>query len=176
LENCAITSESPEGFGFGQAALELSTFFRVKPDDPEGKSIAGALVNVPISLQLPESSGPARIPPPPPAPWQLPPGARISILTNPSLVTAPTARQFAAAYPPAARATSVSGRAVMQCDVSIKGLLRNCVVVEETPAGFGFGQAALGLAPKFRMNPMTIDGKPTDTGHIRIPLEFKVAS
>ncbi|HEY1225593.1 MAG TPA: energy transducer TonB [Brevundimonas sp.] len=50
-------------------------------------------------------------------------------------------------YPPAAFAQGVGGVAVVRCRVTDDGAFKDCVVVEETPAGFGFGEAALRMTP-----------------------------
>jgi hypothetical protein len=53
-----------------------------------------------------------------------------------------------------------------------RGVLRNCVVTQETPPGFGFGEAALKVAPKFVILPidpaLSIDGR-----KIRLPVNFQ---
>jgi protein TonB len=54
------------------------------------------------------------------------------------------------------------------------GSLDHCIVVEETPAGLGFGEAALKLAPEFRMRRATIDGVPEQKPVVRIPIRFRL--
>lgn len=46
LTDCKVVSESPEGLGFGQSALNMSNLYRMKPDG------AGLLVDVPIDFKL----------------------------------------------------------------------------------------------------------------------------
>lgn len=62
----------------------------------------------------------------------------------------PTASEVAAAYPLRAQRADVEDRALLRCQVADNGQLSKCMVVEEAPGGFGFGDAALALAPKFR--------------------------
>lgn len=48
LVNCTVASETPEGFGFGDAALKLSTLFRMK-----SKAKPGSRLTIPIQFQTP---------------------------------------------------------------------------------------------------------------------------
>jgi len=63
-------------------------------------------------------------------------------------------------------------RVTLVCDVQAGGSLSGCVVDRETPAGQGFGQAILALAPKFRVEPLSADGTPTVGGKVRVPVRF----
>jgi TonB family protein len=64
-------------------------------------------------------------------------------LTNPLL----------AFYPAAARAAGVEGEAVIRCKRDEHLALAGCELVSETPAGQGFGAAALAMAAKSPPNP-----------------------
>jgi TonB family protein len=75
-------------------------------------------------------------------------------------------------YPKAAAAAHVEGRAVLRCTVAATGDLIDCTTAAEEPAGQGFGDAALHLAPLFKMRPMTKDGTPVSGGKINIPIRF----
>ena len=48
LANCTVASESPDGFGFGDAALQLSKLFRLKSG-----ARPGARVTIPIQFTTP---------------------------------------------------------------------------------------------------------------------------
>jgi len=84
----------------------------------------------------------------PPQPAAAPPQPAAIAAANPD---APAAD--AVYYPAAARAAGVEGQAVIHCDRNERLALRNCKLVSETPAGQGFGAAALAMAAKSPENP-----------------------
>ncbi len=55
-----------------------------------------------------------------------------------------------AAWPEAARKAGVGGHAAANCAVEADGRLTDCRIVNESPAGQGFGKAAISLAPLYR--------------------------
>ena len=57
LDNCAITSETPVGMGFGDAALAMTKFFRMKPMLLDGKPVSGGKINIPIHFTVPVNPG-----------------------------------------------------------------------------------------------------------------------
>ena len=52
LEDCAVLSEDPVGWDFGDAELKLAPFFRMTAKTPDGKSVAGASVTIPMRFTL----------------------------------------------------------------------------------------------------------------------------
>ena len=107
-----------------------------------------------------------------PAPG-VPPAPRPSVITMPDWVAKPRAEDLTAFYPKAAARMSRSGQATIQCQVNVEGLLVGCAAISEQPAGEGFGDAAVGMAGKFKMRPMTRDGTAVAGGVIRIPIRFE---
>lgn len=101
-----------------------------------------------------EYTGPPVIvpgPPPPPAP---PAPPKPSVITNPSW-----SRQVAPEFPERAQSRGIeSGSAKVNCAVAPNGSLSDCRVVDESPAGAGFGQAVLRAARSGRLAPRTVDG------------------
>ena len=95
------------------------------------------------------------------------------LLTRPHWKRRPKPEDLKRVYPPRAKAERISGRAVIICDVTLEGLLANCQTSQETPEGYGFGEAAIKLAAVIRMTPMKIDGKPSEGGKVTLPIVFK---
>lgn len=116
---------------------------------------------------LVSSAASAQPPPPPPLP-----GARA--VAPSEWLKRPGVDDFLAVFPEQARRQGISGRATLRCEVSARGTMQACIVVEETPAGFGYGAAALRLAPKFIMSPPMQDGRPVPGFLVRIPIVFNV--
>ena len=57
VERCSVISESPEGYGFGQAALKLSPLFKMRPKSQDGIPVEGS-VRIPIVFRIPEAPAP----------------------------------------------------------------------------------------------------------------------
>jgi TonB family protein len=76
-------------------------------------------------------------------------------------------------YPEKAQRAGVEGVAVIACIGTVEGKLKDCTVTSEKPPDFGFGEAALKMAPLFKVRPAVVDGKPTDAP-VSIPLTFKL--
>ena len=92
---------------------------------------------------------------------------------NPDWMKKPTAQDLAGAFPVAAAKKRVDGKATIKCQADVAGFLQKCAVMTEAPAGLGFGQAALQLAPQFRMKPKIRGGKPVPTDDVTIPVNWQ---
>lgn len=98
-------------------------------------------------------------------------------LTNPGLDPSqlPSREDLVRVFPAKASAEKQDGKATMLCRVLRDGSLADCRVVSEAPPGYGFGQAAIALASKFRARPATLDGQPLSGAEIRFALDFNPA-
>jgi len=161
LRNCQLLSESPAGQGFGAAALALAA---QSPDNPK--------VDIPDAAGRPPIEVAVR--------FQLRPQPQIApdltqmghMITEPQLVAGPTRAQIQAAYPARALSDGVDGVAVIDCIASAKGALSGCKIAGERPAGYGFGAAALDLAPDYQLKPRLLDGDPI-SAEVRFPVPFQ---
>ena len=92
-----------------------------------------------------------------------------------SAPAAPTPDPILAYYPAAARAAGVEGQADLRCDRDPHLKLANCALVSESPAGQGFGAAALAIAAQAVGNPaIQLDDpakRPTVTFTMRFTLK-----
>jgi TonB family protein len=75
------------------------------------------------------------------------------------------------AYPVAALRNGVSGWVLLACFVDPEGGMSGCKIEQETPAGLGFGPAALGLVQAFGADPEKV---PPGT-LVRVPIQFMMA-
>ena len=96
------------------------------------------------------------------------------MIEDPHWLSRPTAAEMSRFYPQGAIDRDLDGQAQLICGVVASGRLTDCKVTGETPAGAGFGPAALELAPYFRMTPKTVDGQPVDGGVTRISIAFNL--
>ncbi len=52
VDHCVVVSEDPPGYGFGEAALQMSCLFKMKPKTPDGRAVSGAEVTIPLKFDL----------------------------------------------------------------------------------------------------------------------------
>jgi TonB family protein len=94
-------------------------------------------------------------------------------ITHPDWRSQPSGDDMAKEYPKLAQLMDLAGRAAIRCAVDAEGRLQDCAVVSESPAGFGFGAAAVRLSAYFSMKPERIDGQPVRST-ITIPIKFQL--
>jgi len=88
-------------------------------------------------------------------------------------ISRPGASAFDQYYPRPARNAGMEGRALLDCIVNADGSLR-CLVANELPAGHGFGDAAIHIAPGFRVL-QSDDGASAVGKRIRVSITFRLA-
>jgi hypothetical protein len=106
--------------------------------------LAGALASAPLVLHAAPAATPA--PPPSAAP------AAAAAARQPGVASSDP-QTVLAFYPPAARAAGIEGEAVIRCSRNEHLRLLRCSLISETPAGQGFGAAALAMAAQSQDNP-----------------------
>jgi TonB family protein len=84
----------------------------------------------------------------------------------------PTPAEMNAVYPPDALKANLAGSATVECAVDATGLLADCAVVGESPAGSGFGAAAMALSPKFQMPLKSPSGASMVGRTVRFPIRW----
>ena len=104
----------------------------------------------------------------PPVTPQTPPAATVNVPVDDS----PHAGAWASVWPEDAYKARIPGHVVLTCEIDRYGIAEWCKVAAETPAGKGFGAAALELRPTFKLTPRTGPDGPTD-GLMNIAVEFK---
>jgi hypothetical protein len=161
LKDCALSSESPPGQGFGAAALAMAA---QSPDNPK-LNIDEPTLTAAKPLTVRFSAHPPSIDP------DLTQMAHV--LKAPQVAGRPSAAVLQLYYPDRAYRAGIAGGAQIHCQVTRKGRLTGCVTVREAPQGQDFGAAAGLVAEReYRMKPMLYDGEPSDGGEIDLVIEF----
>ncbi|WP_354089009.1 energy transducer TonB [Brevundimonas faecalis] len=93
-----------------------------------------------------------------PPPIEPPPTQRLDV--SPRFLSQPNIQDL---FPARALKEAVSGVARIQCVSTREGGTRDCRVIEETPLGWGFGQAGLDGMARSRLQPGQVDGQPVDS-------------
>jgi TonB family protein len=236
LTNCTATQATPEGSGFGEAAVAMSEVFRMRPQTKDGKPVAGGFVRIPINFIIPANLRAAPVPARhpdvkaeiveldcrfrdlhldncfargasnprayevalklaedvtlPPLPTKRRQGRIVlplvftdasggvsapDIVTRPVWHERPTIQDVYRAFPAQAKKDGVVGNVVVECRMEGRGPLGPCTVLNETPAGQGFGAAALTLMPRFKADEVDAFGLKVAGRKVRIPIRFSAA-
>lgn len=83
----------------------------------------------------------------------------------------PSQEELLTVFPAEAFKRGIDGKAVISCNITTQGALNGCTVVSESPAGKGFGAAAIALTPQFMMRPATLNGVAV-ASTVRMPINF----
>jgi TonB family protein len=154
LSDCTTISEIPSNRGFAKAARSLTSQFKVRFEPDQAKTLGKYSVDVPFRFRDPAA----------------PDGRKI---TTPKWTRTMTAEAMAATYPQAAvKAGVMTGAGTVACVVDAQGVLTDCQVRREDPAGLDFGAAAIEAAKLMAMNPWSKEGEPVDGLPIVLPIRF----
>jgi TonB family protein len=159
MTGCQVVEEAPGNMGFGAAALELADFFTLSPVQPDGQSRVGATVKVPLTFDPAEGNpifGKVKKVEVLPADW----------------TRMPNSVEMSRYYPRLGLLLNVAGRAELLCEATAEGALTNCRLQSESPAGFGFGAAALKASRAFRTRPTNQYGESVAGKPIRATIPF----
>lgn len=94
--------------------------------------------------------------------------------TGPDWRVKPTEAQIGRVYPEEARKLKMSATVVVRCAVTLSGAPHNCIVREEMPVGYGFGDAALTVIRTASFVPAMKDGQPVDGAVVSVPIYFQI--
>jgi hypothetical protein len=161
LTDCRISSEWPEGFGFGDAAIAIAgkvsgcPAMTIPPADRSSGSIVFA-----FSLQPPT----------------IKPGVLLPSWTMVRIVRRPTVGEFALYFPDKAAIRHAGGHVILTCVAAATGGLSSCRVTEEEPSDYGFGVATLWLARDFRIALGGSCGGVNVGDKVEIPVEWNAKS
>lgn len=157
LQNCFVRSESPKGYDFGLAGLQLAPQFLMTPKIRGGQVVTGGKVTIPINWGAPNPSMIL---------------SSTSVVLDPPWTKVPTQAAVDAAWPKEAAGLS-SGQAALRCALDKTGGLRGCEVISELPRGKGFGKAAKVLANDFRLTFAPEHAKAVSNIKIDVPFRFR---
>jgi TonB family protein len=77
-------------------------------------------------------------------------------------------------YPRRAQTRGVTGYAVVEVVITTVGSVRDPILIEEVPEGYGFGRAAIKAASKLKYKPRLSDGVPQEVEGARYKFTFGV--
>jgi periplasmic protein TonB len=78
-------------------------------------------------------------------------------------------------YPRRAQTQGKEGYAVIAITITTVGDVRDPVLMEEFPEGWGFGRAALKVAEKLKYSPKIVDGVPQEVSDVLYKFTFQMA-
>lgn len=158
LRACKVKSESPEGHGFGTAALALASTFLMKPGLLDGQPIE-AEVAIPIHFESPNGNV-----------GRFSDGGSVRVMTAPAWDKTPSVPEILAELDKKVGDKFADGSVTFQCTISKKtGLLSNCIRVSLSPGMSGFSDAARALTSKFQANKEFLTGEKDE---VRVNLAF----
>ena len=148
VADCQLITEAPEHLGFGEALLKLAPKYRYM-------SLRNGECNRYFHLALIRWQWGRPKHDPDAAHW----------------IKKPSPADLASAYPQPAKDQKIPGIVFLRCTSAVDATLKACRVSYESPAGQGFGAAALSLVPQFNIAPEVRDGHAVEVD-VNIPVGF----
>ena len=156
LKNCGIVKETPARLGFAQAAMSVTSKFRVIPALAAQRQSKALWVDIPVRLQPPDKLADRTVM----APIFL---VGVDPSATPKL------------FPPEAVAAGLTtGRGIARCTVGAEGALTACAPEPGEPDGLGFSEAAVKIASGLKINLWSADAAPVEGGVIHIPIRLNL--
>lgn len=151
---CDVEREEPAGWGFGERAVYVATR---SMSQATGLS-PGDVFKLQIRFGLRQADEP-----------------NAPRLEQPDWLRAPSPAQLRSAYPARALRERVEGRVALLCEIKENGRLQ-CEVVGESPAGYEFAEAALGLGAYYEVAPEALGAPGRSIGdRLLIPVRFQLS-
>ncbi|MEJ0060882.1 MAG: energy transducer TonB [Terricaulis sp.] len=138
------------------------------PNTPQSPTYGGPVSLVPANPPAASAAVPPLQVAAAPAPTPAPPRPTFTWAQR------PTAARIAGLYPARAAREGIGGRADLNCTVRAD-LGVTCTIASETPAGSGFGQAALSAVTSYRAQPTMSDGASVVGARTRLAIVFQPA-
>ena len=164
LRACQVVAETPQGAGFGGAALTLSRQFLMRPARENGVPIE-AVVSIPINFAAPTPETGSYL-----KPKFDPPQKRDRVYNRIPWKQAPSLEDMLAVYPTKAKAAKIGGSASLDCRLNKTGGISGCDILREAPQGHGFGVAARSMKDRFS-GPL-VDSQGETLAGARVTLAF----
>jgi TonB family protein len=95
---------------------------------------------------------------------------------KPVFLAGPQPEDIAKAYPEAALKKGMKGAASIKCRITEDGSFTKCSVVDETPAKYGFGAAALQVSNLFKVGLKDDQGGDVKGVSVTVSLQFNPTS
>jgi TonB family protein len=151
LTDCQVTSETPEGYGFGAAAVAAAQKITLAPGDLPVR------INLPVRFE--------------------PPMRTVDAIFAKMPGDYPALGPAGPYYPERAARMGAQGFAILACHLAATGYLSGCKVLDETPRGFGFPDAAMKMMERKVLTaaPRLADGIPVadELVQVQVPFQFR---
>jgi hypothetical protein len=152
--NCRVLEEEPKGAGFADVALAIAPHIQQPVSAGSGGMATDGRAVIPFRFILEENE-------------------KRVISDKVVWDRQPTSEEGTAAYPFIAGYDGFQGTVVLECRPAADGSLTGCRTLYESPYGWGFKEAAISLAPRYRARMTLKDGSPLpEAGVVRIPMIF----